>query len=243
MDEHSLSELRAQSRKTFLAALPGLISFALLIGGIVFVFRYFDQETITLYIEGAGLWAPLALIVAKASTIVIAPLGGAPLYPLAGALFGFWNGFFYIMLGDILGATIAFWLSRLFGRRIVNYFFPDSAMINRVLKALSTFKGFLMARIGFIALPEVVSYAAGLSSINFFLFFAVFAALEVFPSAVLVALGTFLTDSNGSLIYTGVFVGGALVCAAGIALFARYVVSTHPELGEPQDGKGVTMGF
>lgn len=235
--------LQKNSWKVFKGSLPGLLSFALIVGGIWVVFRYFDEATIHAYIESAGFWAPVILIVAKASTIVIAPLGGSPLYPLAGALFGFWNGFFYIMLGDIIGATIAFYLSRIFGRRVINYFFPDNKLVSRVLHALGTFKGFLMARVGFIALPELISYAAGLTKISFLTFFTVFAVLEIFPVAVLVAVGTFLTDGNSSFLYTTVLVGGALVCASGIMLFAKYVASQNPDLKNPEEGKEVTIGL
>ena len=60
------------------------------------LFQFFDIKELRLYIEAAGIWAPLMLILTKASTIVFAPLSGSFLYPLAGALFGFPNGFFYL---------------------------------------------------------------------------------------------------------------------------------------------------
>lgn len=211
-------------------SLPSFITFAVFLGGIALLFHYFDAKTLGGYVERAGIWAPLALIAVKASTIVIAPLGGAPLYPLAGALFGFWGGVLYLMIGDAIGASISFWLSRIYGRRIVNHFFPDNETIRRVLHAFGTFRGFLVGRVALIALPELISYAAGLTRIRFLTFFIVFNVIEIFPTALLAAIGTFLTQSNGSFIYTALLVLGAFVCGGGMFLFANHMKSQDPDL-------------
>src|SRR3989344_2764499 len=192
--------------KSLAKSLPSFAVFALVLAGIFIVFRYFDAQTLVGYVERAGIWAPLALIVAKASTIVIAPLGGAPLYPLAGALFGFWWGYLYLILGDTLGITIAFYLSRAYGRRIVDYFFPDHALVDRVLHALGTIQGLVIAQISFISFPELICYAAGLTRIAFIPFILITTAVSIVPRGVLVALGTLLTAGYGSWGFTGLAV-------------------------------------
>lgn len=216
--------------KSFAKSLPSFLWFALVLAGIVVVFRYFDAQTISEQIERAGFWAPFALVAAKASTIVIAPLGGAPLYPLAGALFGFWYGYLYLILGDTIGITIAFFLSRTYGRRIVDYFFADRALVNRVLRALGTNKGLLIAQISFISFPELVCYAAGLTRIGFLPFILITTAVSIVPRGALVALGTLLTAGYDTPVFAGLAILAMLALGAGVIVFARYMRTLGPDL-------------
>ncbi|KKW35900.1 hypothetical protein A2852_02350 [Candidatus Adlerbacteria bacterium RIFCSPHIGHO2_01_FULL_54_23] len=221
--------------KSFLKSWPSFLVLALVLAGLFIVFRYFNAENINAFIERAGLWAPLALIAAKASTIVIAPLGGAPLYPLSGALFGFWKGYLYLILGDTLGITIAFFLSRTYGRRIVDYFFPDHKLVNRVLHALGTTKGLVIAQISFISFPELVCYAAGLTRVAFLPFILITTSVSIVPRGILVALGTLLTDGRNSFVFVGLGVAAMGVLGLGTLLFSRYMRTLNPDLR-------VTMG-
>lgn len=231
--------MKNSTKKIFLPLLKSLPSFVflgLVLLGIFVVFRYFDSETLATFIEDAGIWAPLALIVAKASTIVIAPLGGAPLYPLAGALFGFWSGFLYLIIGDAVGGTISFYLSRFFGRSIVNYFFPDNKLIDRVLHALGSVKGLLIAQVSFISFPELISYAAGLTKIRFVPFFIIFVVVSSIPRAALVGLGTLLTDTTSPLLYIGGIAAAMVMLGVGSLVFARYMRSQNPDLRATMQG-------
>src|SRR3989344_4048792 len=78
-------------------------------------------ENIRDRVEDAGIFGPLFLIVLKALTLIIAPLSGTPLYPISGALFGFTKGFIYMTIGDILGTSVSFYISRIFGRKVAEY--------------------------------------------------------------------------------------------------------------------------
>lgn len=123
-------------------------------------------------IQSFGIWAPLIIVVLKMSTLIIAPLGGTPLYVLSGALFGSLKGFLICFIGDILGSSVCFWLSRKYGSKVLN-FFAGSQNIERVLKTvniISDTKSFVKARLGFLSIPELLAYAAGLSKINFWIF-------------------------------------------------------------------------
>src|SRR3989344_4189854 len=174
--------------------LTSFISLTVILGGIYFLIRYFGLTEVQEMIERTGVWAPLALIIAKASTVVIAPLGGSPLYPLAGALFGFWKGVGLLMLGDTLGGVIAFYLSRIFGRHLVEKFLgDDQKFLARALKMMGTVKGFLVARVCFMPAPEVVAYGAGLTRINFIPFFLIYITIGVIPTMALAGIGSALT--------------------------------------------------
>lgn len=196
-----------------------LVSLATILGGIYFVLHHFGITEVRETIQNAGIWAPLVLVIAKASTVVIAPLGGSPLYPLAGALFGFWQGTGLLLLGDAIGGTIAFFLSRFFGRRIVERMIgDDQKFLGKALRMMGTVKGFLVARICFMPIPEVVAYGAGLTRIPYIYFFPIFISIGAIPVALLSALGSALTLGTWWILPAAI-VAGMIVVPAGFFLF------------------------
>lgn len=208
-------------------AIFNLLAFAAILACIVLFFRFFELSEVQAKIEEAGVWAPLLLVAAKASTIVIAPLSGSPLYPIGGALFGFWKAFGLLLLGDMLGGSIAFFLSRIFGRRIVDTLLSShKGFVSAALEMMGSWKGFLLARLGFVTFPEVPAYAAGLSRIRYVPFLIIFSAVGALPTAVTVALGALLTADSESRVFLAVLVFGAVVSAISIMLFVRYVQSS-----------------
>ncbi len=200
-------------------ALTSLLSLTIILGGIYFLFKYFGITEVQDTIERTGVWAPLVLILAKASTVVLAPLGGSPLYPLAGALFGFWKGVGLLILGDALGGIIAFYLSRVFGRSLVEKFLgDDTKFLARALKMMGTVKGFLVARICFMPLPEVVAYGAGLTHINFIPFFLIYITIGVIPTMALAGVGSALTLGMWWVL-PAALVAGSILIPIGFLLF------------------------
>ena|SRR3989344_1118630 len=148
------------------------------------------------YIASFGILAPLVIFFLKASTLIIAPLGGTPLYIISGALFGGVKGLIICFLGDIFGSSICFFLSRKYGAKVLN-FFAGSQNVERVLRTvnlISTTQSFIKARIGFVSMPELLSYAAGLSRINFWKFTIINALFYLPVDLLLVFLGSRLAE-------------------------------------------------
>jgi len=194
-------------------------SVVIVLGGLYTLFSYFGITNVQETIARAGIWAPLILILAKASTIIIAPLSGSPIYPLAGALFGFWQGTLYLVLGDILGGVVAFFISRIFGRKIVEKMIgSDEKFLNRALRMMGTVKGFLVARICFAPLPEVVAYGAGLTRINFFVFLTIYAIVGIVPAALFAGVGSVLTLGTWWVLPLAL-VAGMIVIPLGFLIF------------------------
>lgn len=200
--------------------ITSLVSLVVIFGGLYFVFRYFGLDQVQETIENAGLWAPLILIIAKAATIVIAPLSGSPLYPVGGALFGFWKGTLILLIGDVLGGVVAFFISRIFGRHIVEKLLGKSEeqFLSRALKMMGTVKGFLVARICFMPLPEVVAYGAGLTRIHFVPFILIYSAISIIPIAVLAGAGSVLTMGTWWVLPLAI-IGGVIVLPIGFFIF------------------------
>lgn len=165
-----------------------------------------------------GIFAPFILVLLKISTLVIAPLGGIPLYVLAGALFGSWQGFLLCFLGDVLGSVISFMIGRYYGERVVK-FFVGEVLFKKIIKftsLLSDTKSFIKARLVAVNLPEVLAYAAGLSRINFWKFLVLHMPLYVVSDILFVFLGEQIV--NLSTGHTFIAIGVALV-VSGTSLF------------------------
>ena len=164
-----------------------------------------------------GIWAPFVLVLLKISTLVVAPLGGAPLYILSGALFGSWKGFLLCFLGDVLGSAISFMISRYYGVKIVRRFVGEDLFqkISKFTGLLGDTKSFIKARLVTASIPEVLAYAAGLSPITFWKFLILHMPLYVVTDAALVFLGSQIADFTTKYAFitfglVGVISGGSL---------------------------------
>lgn len=124
-------------------------------------------------IDSFGILAPIIFVLLKMSTLIIAPLGGTPLYFIAGGLFGNLNGLILSLLGDGLGSAICFFLARFYGPKIVKTFIGEKFFekVTNTVAVLSGIRSFIKARISLIAMPELLAYASGFSRINFLTFF------------------------------------------------------------------------
>ncbi len=149
-------------------------------------------------VEQSGIWGPLAVIALKMTTIIVVPLSGGPIYAIAGAAFGFWQGLAFTFVGDVLGFSTAFYLSRFFGRKIILTLVPNTQLpfIEKLLMQGSALKPFLKARLMFGGFPEVFAYAAGLTGIPFLVFIVAQMALHTPIVAFLVLFGNALLTGN-----------------------------------------------
>lgn len=110
-----------------------------------------------------GSLAPLVYIGVFTLQIVIAPLPGQFLAVMGGYLFGVFLGSFYSLIGLVLGAGLAIWLARRFGRPLLERFF-DAAQLAAWEKKMRTRSGFTWWVLFLFPVPDLVFYAAGLSS-------------------------------------------------------------------------------
>ncbi len=182
---------------------------------------FIDINAFKEYIAGAGIWAPVVYILAKTSTVVFAPLSGTALYVFSVPLFGFWHGVVYSFIGDTIGAIITFYISRFFGRPIISYFAGKKNMeyIENALLLMGTPKGFLSVRLAALSMPEIASYAAGLTSLNFLFFITVHMVVDIIPILVISSLGLFFIENIPAwLITLGIFTAIA-VTIGSIGIF------------------------
>ena len=115
---------------------------------------------------------PLIYILLMTVSILFVPIPSSPLVIIAGAIFGPLLGMVYTLVGATLGATIAFLLARFFlydslGKKIAaSSFYKKIKGKNNKNIVWVVFLTRLMPQVSF----DLVSYAAGLTSVNILAF-------------------------------------------------------------------------
>lgn len=171
-----------------------LVGLSLLFGA-VWLIRSGELEPL---LKSFGIWAPIVLVLLKATTLVVAPLGGSPFYLVSGALFGPMNGFLLVLLGDAIGSSICFLISRRYGGHVIKFFAGkrNYEKINQAVVLLENTTSFLKARLAFSGGPELLAYAAGLSQLSYKKFFTLHMPFFIPIDLIFVFLGSHLADST-----------------------------------------------
>jgi len=196
---------------------------------IIVAFAFIDVNTFQDSVIKAGIWAPIIFILLKISTIVFAPLSGSPLYLIVGVLFGFWPGLIYIIIGDFLGYTIAFSISRFFGYPLVDKFIArnEHGLLSKIINHLGTTKGMYQVCLTCFPMPELISYGAGLSKMKYIKFISILMPLSAIAASVLVLFGSKLGDLNNFLTLNIIAIPIIIILiVTGGSLFIRTVKNT-----------------
>ncbi len=203
------------------------------LGFLYILVKALGGDQIHVYVEQAGPWAWLALILAKASTMIFAPLSGGLLYPMAGTLFGFWTGFVLVLIGDAIGGTVSFYISRRWGRTIVDKMLgEDSELVNKALTMMGTVRGFLVARVLMSPVPEVATYAAGLTRLPYLPFIAIHMAVDLLPVALLTGVGALILEEAHPLLIVAALGVTSIIGAGFVAAFMYYFKGTSLKTAE-----------
>ena len=156
-----------------------LILFLILIGsyysysnyGIVYSLSTNNVEEVVSYIQSFGALAAVILVFITIIEVVAAPIPPLILYIAAGILFGTFFGGTLVLIGNIIGAGIAFFIGRKFGRHYVRKKI-DSKLEKKFdlfFHKYGVFAIFLL-RINPITSSDLVSYLSGLTKMRFFSF-------------------------------------------------------------------------
>lgn len=145
-----------------------------------------DGRAVRDYIMSLGMAGPIAVAALIALAVLVSPLPSAPVALAAGALYGHTWGTLYVICGAMLGALGAFSLARLLGRDALQRWFGDRLPRTRLgsQNALMTIV-FVSRLLPFISF-DIVSYAAGLTSLSLWRF-ALATLVGVLPASFLLA--------------------------------------------------------
>ncbi|MBZ9634408.1 TVP38/TMEM64 family protein [Clostridium sp. FP1] len=139
---------------------------------MIFMLSMINVDAIKGYILSFGVWAPVISFILMILQSVIAPLPAFIITFANAGLFGWVNGALLSWSSAMVGAILCFFIARLLGRDIVEKLTSKFA-----LKSIDDFferhgkYAILIARLLPFISFDIVSYAAGLTSMSFWSFF------------------------------------------------------------------------
>lgn len=178
-----------------------------------------DGQALRQYIMGLGMLGPLAVVGLIALAVLVSPLPSAPVALAAGALYGHTWGTLYVLLGAELGALGAFSLGRLLGRealqRWLGHRLPRTRLGSQGALMSIVFVSRLLPFISF----DVVSYAAGLTSLTLWRF-ALATLAGILPASFLLAHfgGEMVSGELDQMLYAVLALG--LLTAAPLMVYS-----------------------
>jgi uncharacterized membrane protein YdjX (TVP38/TMEM64 family) len=143
-----------------------------------------------------GIWGPLALVVALAGVLVV-PVAPASAFQIAAGLaFGPFIGLGCVLVADIAGASIGFWLARNWGKSLLGRYLSSvtQARVADLASRLS-WQGVILLRLLPGPVYPVISFAAGYSTLNYMRFILA-SVTGVLPGLVLLVLAGDLAEHS-----------------------------------------------
>ncbi|ABO50130.1 conserved hypothetical protein [Desulforamulus reducens MI-1] len=157
-----------------------------------------NPENLAEYIRSFGAMTVVISLSLMVLQTLFTPL---PLFLLAGAngfIFGVWYGILITLVGSILGATIAFYVARGFGRGMLSRYLKENYLAK--VDEMSCREGpwmVFMARLIPVIPSSIISYLAGLSKMTFRGFFVATAIGKVPEIVIYTALGHSFSQAEG----------------------------------------------
>lgn len=155
--------------------IKAVILIAFIIGAVALVRftpikGYLTAQQLGLFLDRAGLWAPIAFMIIYAVGVCLF-LPGTLLTGLGAAIFGAYGGFLYVWFGAMLGASAAFFIGRTLGRE-----FAASLIGNRLQKyddaiERNGFATVLYLRLVYFPFTPL-NFGMGLTKVRFWDYFA-----------------------------------------------------------------------
>ncbi len=165
---------RALSLSAFpvLIAALGIIAYSYR-GPLLALFK--SPETVRDWIEGAGIWAPVAFMSLQVLQVVVFVIPGEIVQVAGGFAFGLWMGTLWSIVGITAGSLVNFAVGRILGRPFVLALFGQEklAAVDRATASGRAAAGFFLL----FAIPgipkDALTYVAGASKLGFLSFLAV----------------------------------------------------------------------
>lgn len=187
-----------------------LIYVGVIVLALLFLYAYLRQTGLLAILENSadlkawinnqGPIGPLLVIGLMMFAIILSPIPSAPIALTSGALYGHTLGTVYIVIGSVLGACTAFFIARTAGidvtRRWLGSHYDKSLIGSQNTLMTIIFISRLLPFISF----DMISYAAGVTSLSFWRF-AVATIAGIIPAGFLLAhFGSELASSESSRI-------------------------------------------
>ena len=224
-------------------AVAKILAVVVVVVGLPVLVGAFDGgERLRELVEWSGLWAPFTYVAAKAAATIVAPFSGVPLKAASGTLFGLTGGFFFSVIGDVIGGCVCFLAARNVGRSTVGRLTGDVGMarLNLLLdRGLGGWRGLLFFRVTFPAIYNLASFAAGSTRLPFRQYLAVTTFGGIIHTGILVTIGASIT--LGWEARAAAYAGIALLALLAI-IGGRRLLVFSPFGRKPFDGPSAASG-
>jgi uncharacterized membrane protein YdjX (TVP38/TMEM64 family) len=200
-----------------LAAVAALVAAYWLLEEAGLLATLMDGRALRQTVVGLGAAGPFAVVGFMTLAILVSPIPSAPIALAAGAAYGHTWGTVYILAGAELGALLAFGIARLLGRDALQRWLGQRLPPTRLGSQGSLMVIVLVSRLLPFVSFDVVSYAAGLTSLALWRFaLATFAG--ILPTSFLLAHfgGEMATGETDRIVYSALALG--LLTAVPLAI-------------------------
>ncbi|MEG2786646.1 MAG: TVP38/TMEM64 family protein [Romboutsia sp.] len=138
----------------------------------IFVLNNLDVDMVKNYILSFGIWAPTVSFILMVLQSIVAPIPAFIITFANAGLFGWVNGAILSWTSSMAGAALCFYIAKFLGRDVVVKLTSNEAL-NKVDKFFGRYGNYaiLIARLLPFISFDIVSYAAGLTSMKFSTFF------------------------------------------------------------------------
>ncbi|MDU1453548.1 MAG: TVP38/TMEM64 family protein [Paeniclostridium sordellii] len=167
----------------------------------VSILNNLDVDMLKKYILSFGMWAPTVSFILMILQSVIAPIPAFIITFANAGLFGWINGAILSWTSSMVGATLCFYIARFLGRDVVIKLTSNEGL-NKVDKFFGKYGNYaiLIARLLPFISFDIVSYAAGLTSMKFSAFF-IATGIGQLPATIIYSyIGGVLTGTTKTLV-------------------------------------------
>lgn len=185
---------------------------------VVFMLSTVDVTAMKSYILSFGIWAPVVSFALMIFQCIMAPLPGFVITFANAALFGWVKGALLSWSSAMAGAALCFWIARFYGRSVVERF-TSRFLLEQVDSFFVRYGRYavLVTRLLPFVSFDVVSYAAGLTSMGFWEFFLATGVGQLPATLVYSYVGDLLVGSVKTFAFgiLTLLTLGILIAAAG----------------------------
>ena len=210
-----------------------------LINDIVKMFQTGNFASMRAFISQYGAWAMLVSSLLMIFQSLAAPLPAFFITLTNANLFGWWQGCILSFVSSMAGAALCFYIARILGRDVVEKICTKGA-----LKQIEDFfakygkKCILVARLLPFISFDVVSYAAGLTAMDFWGFF-IATSIGQMPACIVYSYVGGMLTGGAQLMFTGLLCLFALFIL--VAIIRSVWVSRQKAKEEAAAAAGITL--
>lgn len=191
------------------------------VNDVIVMFKTGDFDEMRAFVAQYGKWAVLISSLLMIFQSLAAPLPAFFITLTNANLFGWWQGCIVSFVSSMLGAALCFYIARFLGRDIVEKICTKGALLS-IENFFEKYgkKCILVARLLPFISFDVVSYAAGLTAMDFWGFF-IATGIGQLPACIVYSYVGGMLTGGAKLLFTG------LLCLFALAITVVIIKSIY----------------